>query len=195
MIELRARLEDGGEASAELAASPSTGPPPSRWPLAAPEPARDRWSRSAWRPTSRRRSSAPTPARLDPRPDSPQLGLRDLGRLLEPGTLRGDRGGRRGRSALRRLALAAAAALLPELRARAGARAGRGALRRDGRPGRLLAPGQARDRCWRAVGEAQLVYSDAADRQPGRRADRRHVLEPPPARTTRASSRCSWPTR
>ena len=65
--------------------------------------------------------------------------------------------------------LAAPAGLLPQLRAGARAGPGRGRLRRARRPGRPLAPGQARRRCSRAIGDARLVYSDAADRRPRRR--------------------------
>ena len=95
------------------------------------------------------RAAAP-PARLDPGADAPQLGLRDLGRLLVARALRGSRGRGRGRSPLRGVALAGAAPLLPELRARPRARARRGATSCHVRPGRLLAPRQARDAARRA---------------------------------------------
>ena len=73
-------------------------------------------------------------------PDAPQLALRDQRRLLLARAVRGARVGRRRRSAVRGVALAAAAGLLPQLRAGAGAGAAGRRVRRAGRPGRPLAP-------------------------------------------------------
>src|SRR3712207_9212009 len=60
------------------------------------------------------RAAAP-PARLDSLADAPQLGVRDQRRQLEPGGVRRPGGGGRRRRAIRRVALAAAPRLLPQL--------------------------------------------------------------------------------
>ena len=78
-----------------------------------------------------------------------------------------------------RLALAAPARLLPQLRARAGARARRRALRRARRPGRRLAPGQARD----------------AARRDRRRASSSTATRASSARTARLVARTYWERR
>ena len=70
-----------------------------------------------------------------------------------------------------------AAALLPQLRARAGACARRRGPRRDVGPGRLLASGQARVAAGGNRGRAARLQRRPA-RHPGRPADRRDVLEP-----------------
>ncbi len=56
------------------------------------------------------------------------------------------------------------------------------------------APASSR-RCSTALGEAQLVYSDARVVEPRRRADLRDVVEPSAATTTAICSRCWSPTR
>ena len=98
------------------------------------------------------------------------------------------------RPALRALARPPPARLLPQLRARAGAGARRGGLRRARRPGRPLAPGQARDAAGRARRRAPRLQ-----RRPGGRARRprarRQLLGPAHEQPHRACSRCWWPTR
>ena len=157
---LRAELEGGGTAVAPLARIAAAQPPapaevrapaPGDGPLVAVcmatyEPPLDLLARQL---DSIR---AQTPS---------QLGVRDQRRLLGPRALRRDRGGRRRRPALRRLALAAAARLLPQLRARA--RAGAGGRAATSRWPTRTTPGTPRSsrRCSAALGDAQLVYSDA----------------------------------
>ena len=107
------------------------------------------------------RPAAP-PARLDPRADPRELGLRDQRRLLGGrGRSRALRGADGRRRPLRALAQPGAARLLPELRAGAVDGAGRRRLRDALRPGRPLAPRQARAAAGGSIGGAQLVYSDA----------------------------------
>ena len=91
-------------------------------------------------------------------------------------------------------ALAAAAGLLPQLRARARAGPARLGVRRDGRPGRPLVSGKARARCSARSATAQLVYSDA--RIVGRDGERdlRDVVGPRGATTTPICCRCWSPT-
>ena len=67
----------------------------------------------------------PPPGRVDPGTDAHRLGLRRQRRLLGPRAVRRAGGGGRRRPAVRRLALAPAARLLPQLRAGAGAGPGR----------------------------------------------------------------------
>ena len=140
--------------------------------------------------------AVPAPARLDPGPDASQLGLRHLRRLLEPRALRGDRGGGRGRSALHRLALAEAAALLPQLRARAGAGPGRGDATSRW-PIRTTSGTPTSSRSLLAALGRRPARRTATQRivSTGGRAGRRHLLEPPAPEPRRACCRCSWPTR
>ena len=159
---LRARLAGGGEAHAELARIP-IAPVGRAGPGARAGAARPRRSwPSAWRRTSRRSTLFRRQVDSIRAQTHPQLGLRRQRRLL----------GRRERFA----AVEASLARRPALRALARRRGGSAStatssarsrsrpaaaeLRRAGRPGRRLAPGQARDAAG-AIGDARLVYSDA----------------------------------
>ena len=86
--------------------------------------------------------------------------------------------------ALRGLAHPPPARLLPQLRARAGAAPAGAALRRARRPGRPLAPRQARDAARRARRRAARLQRRPRGRARRPRA-RRHLLGPPHATTTR----------
>ena len=126
-LELVASLRGGGEAShplGEIDLDPGQG-------LAHRGGAAERrrhgsspWSRSAWRPTIRFHPPSPA-ARLDPRPDAPQLDLPDQRRPLGSRRLRDARGRDRGRRAVSPQPVGAPPRLLPQLRARARPRPGR----------------------------------------------------------------------
>ena len=102
---------------------------------------------------------------------------------------------RRRRSAVRAVALGGAARLLPQLRARAVDGARRGGADRAVRPGRPLAPGQARDAAGRARRDAHARVLRPAARRPRRARPARARCGRAGATTTRTSRRCSSPTR
>ena len=137
--------------------------------------------------------AVPAPGRVDPRPDPHRLGLRGERRLLGPRALRGasrrcSTTTRASCSRARRAGSASTATSSARWRWRPP-----GGLRRARRPGRPLAPGQARDAAGRAR-HCPLIYSDArvvardgrvlSDTYWGRGAT-----------TTPTCSRCWWPTR
>ncbi len=161
VLALRAELAGGGTAEGELARLPAP-PPPGRTGPPGPSGRTARWSRSAWPPTTRRRTCCERQLDSIRAQTHRRLDLRDLRRLLAPRALRR---ARRRRSAATRASRS---------RARRGGSASTGnferalglappdaRLRRAGRPGRRLAPRQARDAAAGAIGDAQLVYSDA----------------------------------
>ena len=126
------------------------------------------------------------PAGFDPPPEPPQLDLRDQRRLLPAGSVP-DAGGRdRWRPPLHPVAQRCAARLLRELRTRPGDGARGRRLRRAGRSGRLLVPGQTHDaaRCDR-LGVACLQRRAGDHRR--RRGSVGDLLEPPPEQPHRSA--------
>ena len=156
-------------------------------PRAAPRAPR---SRSAWPRTSRRSELFRAPGRVDPRADATDWICVVSDDCSDPSASPRCERGAGGRPALRAVALAAAARLLPQLRARAGARPAP-------RPRYVALADQ--DDVWhpdkletllREIGDAQLVYSDARIVDGDGARDRRHVLEPARATTTPTCCRC-----
>ena len=135
-----------------------------------------RWSRSAWPPASRRSTLFRRQVESIRAQTHDRLGLRDQRRLLGARALRRDaaRCSATTRASCSR-ASRTAARLLPQLRARAGAGARRRALRRARRPGRRAGTRTSSRRCWRELGDAQLVYSDARVGRRRRPRARRHA--------------------
>ena len=189
-LELRAELEDGGAALAELGRSrsarsrpsPRRSTRPSRPPAAA---GRDLHGhlRAAARAVRRQLESirAQTHRNWVCVISDDCSGPERFAELEDA---------RRRRPALRRLALAAPAAA---------STATSSARWRWRRPAPTTSRMADQDDRWHpdkletllgAIGDAQLVYSDAAHRQRGRRADRRHLLEPAPQQPPRPRSRC-----
>ena len=124
-------------------------------------PSGGRASRSAWRTYEPPADLLRTPARLAPRADARELGLRDqrrrlLGRGVANASSSSPPATRASRLAQRRSGSASTGTSNERSSMAPGGRGLRGALR----PGRPLAPRQARAAA-RTIGGAQLVYSDA----------------------------------
>ncbi len=148
------------------------------------------WWRSAWRPTSRRWTCSGASSTRSAAQTHRNWVCVISDDCSSPRTPRGDRGGDRGRSPLRRY---------PARRGGCTSTATSSVRSPSPRPMRDYVAMADQDDFWHpdkletllaAIGGAQLAYSDARIVSPAGRGDRRHLLEPAPTEPRAACCRC-----